>query len=281
MGKNGKQQRQEQMREMQERLRREEAAKKKKEQQVFLWAMIGVFALAVIVAAVVIAGAIGNRKPAVPTTPTTEAATLMYPNAPKMEDLDFSSVSDFSRFEITEEETDYVLINVSYKDNNGLQRTGDIVVRLFDEVAPITVDNFKGLVKQHFYDGLVFHRIIENFMVQGGGFDVDGKEKETAKAIVGEFATNGYNNHLSHVRGVISMARTNVMNSASSQFYIVQKDSPHLNTKYAGFGFTVYGMDTVDAIAVQPTDSNDKPIQPVVINFARFVKLNPAEEATT
>lgn len=278
MGKNAEQKKQ-QMREHQERLRREQEAKKKQESRIFLIAMVAVFAIAAIVAAVVILGSIdfGETETEEPTA--TEPTTNAYPDAPQMAELDFSAVEDFSRFEITEEETDYVLFNISYTDNNGIHRTGDIVVRLFDEVAPITVANFKGLVKDKFYDGIIFHRIIEDFMVQAGGYAEDGDYKEPARTITGEFSSNGYNNNLLHKRGVISMARSDHPDSASAQFFIVHKDSSHLDGKYASFGFTVYGLETVDALAIQETNntSENKPLDPPVINMARFVKLNPAD----
>lgn len=275
MANSSKQQQQQQMRERQERLRREEEAKKKQESRIFLIAMIAVFAIAVIVAAIAILTSIDFNKKKPGPVQTTEAATLAYPNAPKMADLDFSAVEDFSRFEITEEETDYVLINVTYKDNNGISRTGDIVVRLFEEVAPITVKNFKGLVAEKFYDGLVFHRAVEGFMVQGGGYTAAGAHKEPAKTIVGEFKNNGYNNNLQHLRGVISMARTGQPNSASSQFFIMHRDNASLDGNYASFGFTVYGLDVVDAIAIQETNDDEQILETVLINMVRFVKLAP------
>lgn len=124
---------------------------------------------------------------------------------------------------------------------------GTIVVELDADTAPITVTNFVRLVEQKFYDGLTFHRIISGFMIQGGDPDGDGVGGSD-KTIVGEFAANGYRNTLSHTRGVISMARTNDPNSASSQFFIVHEDSPHLDGNYAAFGQVISGMDVVDAI---------------------------------
>lgn len=173
-------------------------------------------------------------------------------------------------YTIVDEATDYVLLNVSYTDAKGQNRTGNIVVQLDGDEAPITVANFKKLVGEKFYDGLVFHRIIEDFMIQGGGFTKSGAEKDAA-TIKGEFSSNGYSNSIKHERGVISMARTNVKDSASSQFFIVHKTSPHLDGKYAAFGYTVHGLDVVDAIATQKTNYYDEPIHSVVINYARFV----------
>lgn len=166
----------------------------------------------------------------------------------------------------SDSETNFVLIKV--KD------FGDIVVELYPDKAPITVANFKKLVSEKFYDGLVFHRIIENFMIQGGGFNENYKEKDAA-SIKGEFSANGIDNPIKHTRGVISMARTNVMDSASSQFFIMHKDSPHLDGKYAAFGNTVYGIEVVDKIAVVATNYYDAPKQPVVIESISFVNFTP------
>lgn len=134
---------------------------------------------------------------------------------------------------------------------------GKITVELKPDIAPITVGNFKKLVSEHFYDGLTFHRIMEGFMIQGGdplGNGTGGSDE----TIVGEFSQNGFENTLSHTRGVISMARSNDPNSASSQFFIVHEDSTFLDGQYASFGVVTEGMDVVDKIAkdAKPTDSN-------------------------
>lgn len=134
---------------------------------------------------------------------------------------------------------------------------GKITVELKPDIAPITVGNFKKLVSEHFYDGLTFHRIMEGFMIQGGDplGNGTGGSNET---IVGEFSQNGFENTLSHTRGVISMARSNDPNSASSQFFIVHEDSTFLDGQYASFGVVTDGMDVVDKIAkdAKPTDNN-------------------------
>lgn len=124
---------------------------------------------------------------------------------------------------------------------------GVITVRLDWDNAPKTCRNFVDLANDGFYDGLTFHRIIENFMIQGGDPDADGTGGSEDK-IFGEFAANGHNNTLSHVRGVISMARSTPYNSASSQFFICNADSPHLDGYYAAFGFVTNGMDVVDRV---------------------------------
>ncbi len=131
---------------------------------------------------------------------------------------------------------------------------GDITVQLDEKAAPLTVENFVNLVKEGFYDGLTFHRIIDGFMIQGGdplGNGTGGSEQ----TIKGEFSDNGVDNPISHKRGVISMARSNDPDSASSQFFIVQTDSPHLDGSYAGFGYVTDGMDIVDQIC------KDVPVQ--------------------
>lgn len=134
---------------------------------------------------------------------------------------------------------------------------GKITIELKPEIAPITVENFKKLVSEHFYDGLTFHRIMEGFMIQGGdplGNGTGGSEE----TIRGEFSINGFENNLSHTRGVISMARSNDPNSASSQFFIVHQDSTFLDGQYAAFGVVTDGMDVVDKIAEDsnPVDNN-------------------------
>ena len=132
---------------------------------------------------------------------------------------------------------------------------GTITVLLDQSAAPITVENFVKLARQGFYDGLTFHRIIEGFMMQGGA---PKDSKSAAQSIVGEFASNGYNNPLKHTRGAISMARSTNKNSASSQFFIMQQDKTHLDGEYACFGYVTEGMDIVDRICneSQPTDNN-------------------------
>lgn len=134
---------------------------------------------------------------------------------------------------------------------------GTITVELDADAAPITVQNFLDLADSGFYDGLTFHRIMEGFMIQGGdpeGTGMGGSDK----TIKGEFSANGVENPLSHTRGAISMARSSAMDSASSQFFIVQKDSTFLDGQYACFGYVTDGMEVVDAIAAdaQPTDGN-------------------------
>lgn len=150
-----------------------------------------------------------------------------------------------------------------------MENGGVIKAELYPEIAPITVENFKKLIEQDFFAGLVFHRVIKGFMIQGGGFDAVGAHKD-AESIKGEFSGNGVKNDLKHTRGVLSMARTMFPNSASSQFFIMHQDAPHLDGQYAAFGKVTEGMDIVDEIAECQTDFSDKPIVPQVIKTIRF-----------
>lgn len=131
------------------------------------------------------------------------------------------------------------------------------------DAAPNTCANFVELVNSGFYTGLVFHRIIKGFMIQGGWGDLKGKHLDYS--IKGEFASNGIKNDLLHTRGVLSMARTMFPDSASSQFFIMHKDAPHLDGEYAAFGKLTNGFDVLDKIATVRTDRRDCPIDPVVI----------------
>lgn len=137
-------------------------------------------------------------------------------------------------------------------------------IELYPDKAPITVANFEKLVKEGFYDGLTFHRVIPGFMIQGGDPEGTGMGGSKDK-IKGEFASNGVKNDLKHTRGVISMARSMMKDSASSQFFIMHKDAPHLDGGYAAFGKVVDGMDAVDEIAETEVDWNDKPTTPQVM----------------
>lgn len=135
---------------------------------------------------------------------------------------------------------------------------------LYPEVAPITVNNFLNLIDQDFFAGLIFHRVIPGFMIQGGGYDKEFNQRE-AKSIKGEFSSNGISNDLLHTRGVLSMARTMIPDSASSQFFIMHEDAPHLDGQYAAFGKITDGLDVVDRIANLPRNMQDCPNVPVVI----------------
>lgn len=151
-----------------------------------------------------------------------------------------------------------------------LENGDEIELELYPDLAPETVANFVELAEDGFYDGTIFHRVIEGFMIQGGGYDKNLKIKK-ADNIFGEFAMNGFENELAHVRGVISMARAQDVNSASSQFFIVQQDATYLDGQYAAFGRVVEGMDVVDDIASERTGSvaaqgmENVPVDPIII----------------
>ncbi len=157
-------------------------------------------------------------------------------------------------------------MNIQIEMENG----GIIKAELYPDVAPITVENFVKLINENFFDGLVFHRVIEGFMIQGGGFDAVGNHKE-ADSIKGEFDANGVKNELKHDRGVLSMARTMFPNSASSQFFIMHQSAPHLDGQYAAFGKVTDGMDVVDEIATCQTAPDDSPIVPQVIKTITII----------
>ncbi len=152
-----------------------------------------------------------------------------------------------------------------------LENGDEIVLELYPDIAPETVENFIELAEDGFYDGTIFHRVIEGFMIQGGGYDENLKEQD-ADTIEGEFDANGFENSLAHDRGVISMARTaQSMDSASSQFFIMQEYAPHLDGQYAAFGKVIEGIEIVDDIASVKTGSvaasgmQDVPVEPIII----------------
>ena len=141
-----------------------------------------------------------------------------------------------------------------------MENGGRITAELYPEIAPESVTNFISLIQKKFYDGLIFHRVISGFMIQGGcplGNGTGGP----GYCIKGEFKLNGVKNNLSHERGVLSMARAQSPNSAGSQFFIMHADSDFLDGQYAAFGKVLEGMDVVDAIAATATDASDRPVQ--------------------
>ena len=148
---------------------------------------------------------------------------------------------------------------------------GLITLELFPSIAPITVKNFLDLIEESFYDGLIFHRVIKGFMIQGG--DPEGTGMGGSKNnIKGEFKQNGIDNPLEHTRGVISMARAYNPNSASSQFFIMHKDAPYLDGAYAAFGAVTEGIEVVDKIANVKTTRSDKPLENVVIKSIKKIR---------
>ena len=151
-----------------------------------------------------------------------------------------------------------------------MENGGTVKLELYPDIAPITVDNFKKLCDQYFYDGLIFHRVISGFMIQGGdpnGVGIGGPGWQ----IKGEFAINGVPNNLSHKRGVISMARSMDYNSAGSQFFICHANSEFLDGQYAAFGKVTDGIEVVDEIASVSTDISDKPLYAQVIKSIRII----------
>ena len=145
---------------------------------------------------------------------------------------------------------------------------GVIRLELYPDIAPITVDNFVSLVKKGFYDGLIFHRVISGFMIQGGDPKGTGMGGPGYR-IKGEFAMNGVNNPLRHTYGVLSMARSMMPDSAGSQFFIMTSDSPHLDGQYAALGKVLEGMDVADAIVSVKRDRMDKPLEPQTMKSIR------------
>lgn len=229
----GKETKTKQLRELREKQRQEALAKKKKEQRLILIISVSLLALILIAAGVsILVTKLANKNEETP------------PPSPS-----------------------YVSMTVKYTDDNDQEHTGDIVLELDPTFAPITVANFTKLVGEGFYNGLNFHRVIKDFMIQGGA-PASGKDVANIK---GEFSQNGVNNPLKHERGVISMARTDAPNSASSQFFIVHKTSPHLDGKYAAFGHVISGMEYVDGIATMATNANDKPLKDAIIVSAKLI----------
>ena len=177
-------------------------------------------------------------------------------------------IVDGYKFTVTEEVTDRVRIQM----NNG-----DIMlVVLSNSQTPLTINNFKSHVKKGTYNGLIFHRVIEDFMIQGGDPTGTGYGDNSIPTIKGEFTSNGVQNDMKHTRGVISMARSNNPDSASSQFFIVHKDSSHLDGQYASFGKVFAGFDTLDKIATVETDGNDRPLKEQKIKSIKFVTVEKA-----
>ena len=158
--------------------------------------------------------------------------------------------------------------------------TGVIKAELYPEIAPNSVNNFISLINKGFYNGLIFHRVISGFMIQGGCPDGNGMGGP-GYSIPGEFSANGFKNDLKHDRGVLSMARAMSPDSAGSQFFLMHETSPHLDGQYAAFGKVIEGLDIVDAIADTKTDYNDRPLQPqkmVKVTVETFGETYPEPE---
>lgn len=173
--------------------------------------------------------------------------------------------------EITYQETNKKTNNVVIN----LENDKKILLELYPDVAPITVANFKKLVEENFYNDIIFHRVVKDFVIQAGDGTSLGRSATTIK---GEFSANGVDNNLKHERGIISMARTSVMNSASSQFFIMLKDNTSLDGQYASFGRVIAGMDVVDEIGSVVTNSNDQPIKDIKIVSMEFIRVGDVNE---
>ena len=249
------------MKDTQAQLEAEREKAKKTNRIVLLLAALAVCAL--IVAAVLLIPKLTAQTPAETgsgatngTAPAQPAAALDM-NAVKAE-IDSKKLEDFVE---SAEPTDYVKISI--------RDFGELVVKLRPDLAPISAQNFKDLVARHYYDGLNFHRVIPGFMIQGGA------GPENLSPIKGEFAANGVQNPLLHVRGVLSMARTTVMDSATSQFFLMHADYPSLDGNYAAFGYIVAGLETVDKVCQIPLGMNGReqsvPQVDVIMESAVFV----------
>lgn len=179
-------------------------------------------------------------------------------------------VQDGITFHETEEKTNYVKVEMT---------SGKIMLlELYPDIAPITVENFQKLVQEKFYDNLIFHRVIEGFMIQGGDPNGTGTGGSKDK-IKGEFKRNGVENNLSHERGVLSMARSNNYDSASSQFFICHADASYLDGEYAAFGRLIAGFTTLDEIATTKV-KNETPTTPQKIKSIRFVTIERSDDIT-
>lgn len=166
-------------------------------------------------------------------------------------------------YQETNKKTDNVVIN--------LENDKKIIVELYPDVAPISVKNFKKLVSEDFYNDIIFHRVVKDFVIQAGDGTSLGRSASTIK---GEFSANGVKNDLKHERGVLSMARNNIsMDSASSQFFIMLETNSNLDGQYAAFGRVIAGMDVVDEIGSVVTDVSDKPIKDIKIVSMEFIRI--------
>lgn len=168
---------------------------------------------------------------------------------------------------------DQPIVTITMEDGS------EIKIELYPEIAPNTVNNFIFLIEEDYYDGVIFHRVIPGFMIQGGDPRGDGTGGP-GYSIQGEFASNGIPNTLKHERGVISMARTNDPDSAGSQFFIMHQDAPHLDGDYAAFGKVIEGMEVVDGIASVKTDAQDKPeenqtMKKVTVDLGNYKQEDP------
>lgn len=228
-----------------------------------------------LMAAILVLGATACSKPAASKATETTEATASASASVSAAETQGATAQALPAMQAQEEPTNYVRMDIE----NG----GSIVIELAPDAAPITVENFKKLVKEKFYDGVPFHRAVPNFVIQGGDPDGTGMGGSKEK-IKGEFLANGVFNPLKHKRGVLSMARTaQDMNSASSQFFIVldSRAASSLNDNYAAFGSVIAGMDEVDRIAALPTDTRETIQEKPVMRAVYFVSEADAAAVRT
>lgn len=282
----------EEKRQMLEAQRRKEAEAKARQNKLF-WLISAVIAVVVLIAVlvvvlIVVSKPAGGDDDKTGTTSSTETeAWEKFVETSEDEivqeaSLDFSDI-DLSKFVETVQFTDYIRFRVSYTNQAGAAKTGDIVVRLFPDVAPITCANMQNLVKKGVFNGSSFHRVVNSFMIQGGIPATDDR----LTPILGEFTQNGWQNNLTLKRGAIAMARTSEPDSATSSFFIMHQNTylSSVNGAYAGFGWVVSGMDVVDEIAevkvaANPMMNNEvsSPVYPITIESAVFLTDHPIEE---
>ena len=212
-------------------------------------------AIILVIVAVFVVELTGNKED---SSYTTQSQSQSQSNAP----ADNSSNASSGKVDKSDAK------KVQFTMNDGQTFTMEV----YPKVAPVTVENFLKLVDSGFYSGLTFHRVIDGFMAQGGAYDPINQANNPAESIVGEFASNGHENNLSHQRGVVSMARTMDPNSASSQFFICYADASYLDGEYAAFGYVTEGMETVDSFLSEGTDPNDVPLKEVKIKEAKILK---------
>ena len=271
MGQQSKKSYAQQAKERREQIEKEKKAKERRQNKILFGVVGGVLAILLIVVGIILLTRPKNTEPVEPDTNQTDT------KAPTMDEIDFTPISGdlSSLYAPTEQATDLVRMTISYTTQAGEKKQGDIYIRLYPDVAPITVANFKSLVASGFYDGTIFHRVYPGFMIQGGS--------GATASIKGEFTSNGFENNLEHVRGVVSMARATSPNSASSSFFIMLEKNSSLNKNYASFGYVVSGMEIADEIAqIERSYGNasvdgstpTSPVYPVTIESAVFVTKN-------
>ena len=224
--------------------------------------------LSILTAALLLMAAIGCAKTYANSTGSTELTgkteeTAAQENEPEAQATEAPAAQEPEKTEEDQTMNNNPIVTIIMKDG------GVMKLELYPDVAPNTVRNFISLANSGFYDGLIFHRIIAGFMIQGGCYNAEGYPNEPGYSIKGEFTSNGFKNDLKHTRGVISMARTSVPDSAGAQFFIMHADAPHLDGEYAAFGMLLEGFEVLDSIATTQTGYNDVPLVFPVIESIR------------